>query len=209
MLSFSSAANGSIMGSPQQGLSQLSTSAASTSRTSWRPRSPPLPPSVHVALARRFAYSGVRLTVTGPTTPAALRAALAASSLFSPDVAAWLRIRMSLQGPSEVGIAHAIADLVVGTEIRATSLRQLSYALRAAGLPSVAKWRSLGRVLAPIVALQSSDASITQTCAELGIHRQDLSRVCRRLFGSTPGRLRHILGWEELLHRFLSGMLAK
>lgn len=156
---------------------------------------------VEVTLLSRVRAAGVRAFVRAGTA-AALRRALAESGLMSRDVDIWLTARLESSVPGSR--VPALAALLCGDDVDRERLPASRSAL-GADLPTLHKWVMVGKVLSPLVGLQTDPGMAVEAAARASPYSgaSSFGRACRTLFGMPPSEIRQLLGWEWLLDRFL------
>jgi AraC-like DNA-binding protein len=132
---------------------------------------------------------------------------------FAGDAVEWLRLRkvpLSSALSDTIGLIFReaprfedVGDLLAAAGMPATTVR---YRMRKKGLPSPARWFQLARAMRVTLRLQSQPQVGLLPCA-LSLGFADQSAICqllRRTFDLPPASIRHTLGWEWLMERWLA-----
>ena len=141
-----------------------------------------------------------------------LRHVLTDVSLLPEQVAHWLPVRLPGLAPEVGQMIVMIVQLSGGFAEVSALLGTLGHAertvrtwFRRAGVPGPGKWLAVSHAVRAALRLQAEESSPLLTIAvECGYSdHSSLSRQSLRLFGVRPGAIRHTLGWEWLLDRWL------
>jgi AraC-like DNA-binding protein len=168
-------------------------------------------------LGRRAGALHVRAVLAGGESPAAaLRRALTDDTALADEIAAWLPLRLPAVGPAVVELVREIVRRApLHREVRQI-LRELGFAERTArtwcrreGVPGPGAWLSAAHALRAALRLQAGTTPLLVLAVDCGYSdHSSLSRQCLRLFGTRPGAIRGLLGWEWLLDRWLGRVSA-
>lgn len=150
--------------------------------------------------------SGVRLMVPGQVSEASVRGANAQAGLSVFDLETWLMSTLSPHGIRETGLVKLLAQLTAGHNIRGGTVDRCRRWTRKLGLPPWGAWRTVGRLVRAVVRLQVGPGPLAYEVGqdEGFADGPTFSRACSRVFGEPPTQLRTMIGWEWLLHRFLT-----
>ena len=165
-------------------------------------------PTVH--LRRLLARAGMRLWLPEGSGFDELHLAAAQAGLDQVDVESWLRTRFSPHGLRELALIQVAAHLTAGAGLPDRTLDEAGRWFPKLGLPTVGRWRRLGRTLPVLVALQGEPkATIEASCKTRGWpDPSSFSHAVSSLFGDPPSRVRETVGWEWLLNRFIQNARA-
>lgn len=167
-----------------------------------------------LGLARRAGRLRVRaVLVRGGPIADTLRPILTEPEELAADVTEWMtlsgmRLSPALAHLIEQVFAHAekvedVAELLRRVGESETSVR---FRLRKKRLPSPRRWLQAARALRIALRVQARPAtSLMEIAFEMGYaDHSAISQLVQRTFGLRPNKLRGTLGWEWLLHRWLT-----
>lgn len=157
---------------------------------------------LEATVLRQIVASGMRAFVREEFSEQSVRRALAESDLVRRDVQIWLTARLASSAPRSV--VPALGAVVCGQSVPSPTLRATRTAL-GGDIPTLHKWKMVGKVLGPLVRLQTEPAMTVETAARESPYSaaSGLRAACRSLFNVPPSEIRRCLGWEWLLDRFL------
>jgi AraC-like DNA-binding protein len=164
-------------------------------------------------MRRMAAEAGARGAIGEGDTGPALRRILTDASALPEQVLAWLSLRV----PSLRTDVREMVGVIVERSPRFGEVGPLLGSMgraertartwfRRAGLPGPGKWLAVAHAVRAALRLQAEEKSPLLTLAvECGYSdHSSLSRQSLRLFGARPGVIRRTLGWEWLMHRWLT-----
>lgn len=173
---------------------------------------PSLPPSLVAAfgdLSRRAGVRGVRLTTLGPADRTTVRRCLTSRTGLMEAARMWLR-------RARPDITRDIIDLAIryigeGAEdgdalgLLRISERTARRHLSSSSLPAPAQLRAIGRLLPPLLALQSNPSLTLRDVARPAFSYADAFKIAlHRSLGMGAAKARHAWGVEAVLARTLS-----
>jgi AraC-like DNA-binding protein len=164
-------------------------------------------------IRRRAADAGARAAIGEGDTLPALRRLLTDASALPEQLLGWLQ----LQVPSLRSDVREMIGVIVERSPRFGEVGPLLGSMgraertartwfRRAGLPGPGKWLAVAHAVRAALRLQAEERAPLLTLAvECGYSdHSSLSRQSLRLFGARPGVIRRTLGWEWLMHRWLT-----
>lgn len=150
--------------------------------------------------------------LTGEPVAETLRVALTHPTNLAGDVAEWLTIRQVIPPPQ---VVRLIADIFrcaptcnrtgeLWTRLR-MSKRTLRGLFQRAGMPPPCEWLAVARALRAVLRLQAERTqSLLSIALDTGYSDHSaLSRQILRLFDTRPLLVRHTVGWEWFLDRWM------
>ncbi|HET8656513.1 MAG TPA: helix-turn-helix domain-containing protein, partial [Longimicrobiaceae bacterium] len=172
-----------------------------------------LPQDESVYVSSRAGRLKIRAVVAeGQPLGATLRRSLTATDGLGEDVVEWLDLQRVRLSPS---VRHLLRSLISGAAKHGdvtSVLRQIGtpestarFQLHKRRLPAPGRWFQAGRALHATLRLQAEpERPLLSLALEMGYaDHSALSQLVHRTFGMRPGRLRQVLGWEWLMHRWL------
>jgi AraC-like DNA-binding protein len=163
--------------------------------------------------ARRAGSMEVRAVLLEDEPPLPrLRQALTDASNLPEEIERWLPLRLPGLPPGVAQLIGGIMRDAPGHAEVGGILARLGHAERTvrtwfhrAGVPGPGKWLAAAHAVRAALRLQAdSGAPLLMLAVECGYSdHSSLSRQSLRLFGVRPGAIRHTLGWEWLMDRWL------
>lgn len=173
-----------------------------------------MPPEEAWIAATRLASLACRAIVRiAPELPAVLRDILTDPETLGRDVVKWLRIQNVRLNPVQADFLERIfeeaphhPDLTTLLENAGISPSTARFRLRKRCLPSPGNWFQVARAIHAVLRLQARpEVSVASVARALGLaDHSALAHLLRRSLGVTAQEVRGTLGWEWLLHQWLT-----
>jgi len=167
-------------------------------------------------LTARAARAGVRAVIGDDTAfPDALRAALTCPDSLPEDVVEWLYLRRLRLSPMVASLlreifAHAVTCPDLSSLLAHVGLAESSarFRLHKRLLPTPSRWFQAARALHSALRIQAEPrTSLLRIAHDFGYtDHSALSQLVHRAFRVRPGAVRGTLGWEWLMHRWVSAL---
>jgi hypothetical protein len=148
---------------------------------------------------------GVRLLADDDGTPAPLLSQARSLRLNHRGIETWMRHVLRPRGVHEFGVLSQLARLTSGQLLDPGERDELRRFSREVGLPTMRRWLAFGRVLRPVLDLQSVQNTRVADVAERHGYPDpsSFSHACRRSLLLPPSQARKYASWEPLLTAFL------
>lgn len=193
----------------------------------WSQRAPACPviallqvaPEAELGLANRLAPLGLRAVVSrGPRMRPMLRDALTDPAPVPRDVVEWLRLQGVRMNPNIAELVERIfalapehADLFRVLACCGIAQTTARFRMHKKGLPTPGRWFQAARALHAALRLQAEpEVPTTRLAHDMGFaDHSALIHLLRRSFGLGSHEIRDTLGWEWLLHRWLTAQCGQ
>lgn len=173
-----------------------------------------MPPEAALLIAARLAPLRARAVVpTGESMQSVLREALTDPTTLPDGVVDWLRMRSIRLSPNLAYLLERIFALGpehadIGSLLESLRMPQATarFRLRKRRLPPPGQWFQLARALHAALLLQAEpERSTASVAARLGFaDHSALAHLLRRTCRAQAREVRHTLGWEWLLDRWIA-----